>query len=192
MRSKIKNWTSSCNKARSVFLHEFVMQFCNNTHLFYKPNLPGGPSQKLPSGPAVQNYILVFPVIITLKKMKTWWYWTRILLRKAHIFICQVYSTLQNWLLCVWFGGFCMETVVYLYTGPGRPANRWKLLYKFEAPFKTSNAWARAPTRAPSRGLNSVTSSADHLSRSTTCVCFEEPSSLGYTEPFLTQKRPFY
>ena len=34
MQSKIKNRTSSCNKARSAFLHEFVLQSSNNTYLF--------------------------------------------------------------------------------------------------------------------------------------------------------------
>ena len=33
-----------------------------------------------------------------------------------------------------------------------------------------------------------VTSSADHPPRIITCVCFAKPSSLGVTEPFLTQK----
>ena len=38
---------------------------------------------------------------------------------------------------------------------------------------------------------SAVTSSADHPPRSLTCVCFAKPSSLGVTEPFLTQKQPF-
>jgi hypothetical protein len=36
-----------------------------------------------------------------------------------------------------------------------------------------------------------VTSTADHPSRSTTCVFFAKPSFLGVTEPFLTQKTAF-
>ena len=45
--------------------------------------------------------------------MGTEWYWRSILLHEAHKLICQVYSTLQNWFLCVWFGGFCMKIIVY-------------------------------------------------------------------------------
>ena len=89
MRSKIKYQTSSCNKARSAFLHEFVLQSSKNTNLFQKPNCPGGLTQKLRNGLAVQNYILVFPVIITLKKMESWSYWRKILLRKAHILFAK-------------------------------------------------------------------------------------------------------
>ncbi len=33
-----------------------------------------------------------------------------------------------------------------------------------------------------------TTSSTNHRPRSMTCVCFAKPSSLGVTEPFLTQK----
>ena len=36
-----------------------------------------------------------------------------------------------------------------------------------------------------------TTSSNDHRPRSMTCVCFAKPSSLGVTEPFLTQKTAF-
>jgi len=34
-------------------------------------------------------------------------------------------------------------------------------------------------------------SSVDHPPRSMTCGCFANPSSLGVTEPFLTQKTAF-
>ena len=34
-----------------------------------------------------------------------------------------------------------------------------------------------------------TTSSTNHRPRSMTCVCFAKPSSLGVTEPFLTQKQ---
>jgi hypothetical protein len=33
-----------------------------------------------------------------------------------------------------------------------------------------------------------TTSSTNHRPRSMTCVCFAKPTSLGVTEPFLTQK----
>jgi hypothetical protein len=40
-------------------------------------------------------------------------------------------------------------------------------------------------------GSPAIMSSTDNSSRRLTCIYFAKPSSLGVTEPFLTQKRPF-
>ena len=46
--------------------------------------------------------------------METEWLWRNILIWEAHKLVCQVYSTLQNWLLCIWSGEFCTKIIVYL------------------------------------------------------------------------------
>jgi hypothetical protein len=62
---------------------------------------------------------------------------------------------------------------------------------------QNSSSWPRSlagyPFQRPGVGpkVGPTLSSAYHPPRSMICVCFAKPSSLGVTEPFLTQKRPF-
>ena len=103
----------------------------NNTYLFQKPNFPGGLSQKskwthvyqalfafphFGKYPAVQRCKTMYWSFRSLLhwKMETEWLWRSILIWEAHKLVCQVYSTLQNWLLCIWSSEFCMKIIVYL------------------------------------------------------------------------------
>ena len=62
MRSEIKNWTSSCNKARSAFLHELGSQSSNSTLFILKTKLSRRAVPKIKVNPGLTDIVLRSPI----------------------------------------------------------------------------------------------------------------------------------